>query len=168
MTPYLTLIKVGAILLLIAALFAIGYRQGAKSVQADWDAAKVLQLKLSLELSQKHAKEVSDLADKYHRRNLEVSNAHQDAISAINSELAAARRAARTSGLRVPISICTPSAAKTDGNVRDDAATTATVALPQEITDNLFDLAAEADRVTEIARSCQDWVRKSGFYGKSQ
>ena len=170
-TPYLLLIKIGAVLLLVAALFGYGYQRGSKSVQAEWDAEKVVQLKLSLELTQKHIKEVDELTHEFNRRNRDVSNSHQDAIKAITADLAAARRAVKSAGgLRVSSAICSSFAAnaKTTSDIGNDAAITGTVALPADITDGLFDLVAEADRVTEVARSCQAWVKANGFYGEAE
>lgn len=169
-TPYLLLIKIGAALLLCAALFAFGYHKGGQSVQAEWDAQKVVQLKLSLELTQKHSKEVAELTHEHNRRNRDVSNTHQDALKAITADLAAARRAVRSAGgLRVSSSICSSFAAnaKAAGDIGNDAAIAGTVALPDAVTEDLFSIVAEADKVTEVARSCQDWVRKNGFYGGS-
>lgn len=167
-TPYILLLKIGTVLLLCAALFGYGYQRGGKSVQADWDADKVLQLKLSLELVQSNAKAMAELTNEHNRRNRDVSNTHQDALKTLNADLAAARRAVHSAGgLRVSSAICSSfaSATKATGDVGNDAAIAGTVALPEQVTDDLFELVGKADRLVEVARSCQDWVRKNGFYG---
>jgi hypothetical protein len=166
--PYLGLIKIVVVLALVAGLFGAGYHQGSKSVRAEWDADKVVKLKLDLELSQVHAKEVTDLRAAQDKHNREVSNEHQDAINSLSADLAAARRAAVfAGGLRVSRSVCDSFGAttKAPGDSGHDVDVAGTVALPDKVTDGLFELVAEADRVTEVARSCQAWVKAQGFYG---
>lgn len=114
-----------------------------------------------------HAQEIDKLQAKQAAINVKVGTEHDAALQAIwnkyNADLAAARAAG---GLRIPATVCRAVATtpETTSNVGHDDDTTGTVALPDYITEHLYNLAAEADRTTEVARSCQNWIRQNGFY----
>jgi hypothetical protein len=166
--PYALLIKIAAILALCAALFGYGHHKGSQSVQAKWDADKVVRLKLDLELTSARAKEITALRSEQDRKNIEVSNDHANKVKTLNAKLSAARAAvAAAGGLRFTPAASNQAGATAHGTSDSgrNADVAGTVALPQSITDDLLSLAAEADRITEVARACQAWIRKQGFYG---
>lgn len=149
-----------------------GDDSGAARVQAQWNQDK-LQRAAAQELADKaQQKRFDDQAEAFRNTNIEVSNEHQKIVDQLAADLASARTdVRRAGGLRIPVAgVCTGTAegapkAGSDGN--HDAAPTGTVALPAQVESDLFDLAGEADRVTEVARECQVWVRKHGFYTQS-
>lgn len=170
MTPRLPLYLVAAGLLLgaLAGAYVKGRIDGGDRVQAKWNESNT-RLALSQHLADEAQRKRFDaLAASYKTHNAEVSRDHQQAIDKMRDDLARARADVRAAGgLRIPSAVCagaTESGAKASSDGRHDANTAGTVALPEHVTADLLDLAAEADRITEIARSCQAWVRKQGFY----
>lgn len=170
MTPaqIILAVKIGLLSLLIAGSFISGHHIGAEGVQAAWDASKVEMIDAQSKLIATHAQEMEDLRKKQNLDNVQVSEDHQKAIDEItkkhDTDLAAVRAAG---GLRIPRSICNGPAdpgAETPSTSGPNADTAGTVTLPDKITNDLFDYAAEADQVTEQARACQSWIRKNGFY----
>lgn len=152
----------------LAGIYFKGRAAGQAQVQAKWDAANsraAVAQKLADEAQQKR---FDDQAAAHKTHNIEVSNDHQKAIDALFADLVRARADVRAAGgLRIPAAVCagaTEGTAKTGGDSGHDADVAGTVALPERIEVDLLNLAAEADRITEIARSCQAWVRKQGFY----
>lgn len=167
-SAYLLVAKIGAVGVLLLGVYLTGRHHGESAVQADWDRSKAQLIDAESKLILEHGKEMEALRQKQFATNILVSQEYQEALDAIqqkhDADLAAVRAAG---GLRVPRAICTstvttgPQAASNGG---PDANASATIALPEQITNDLFDLATEADRVTEIARSCQSWIIKNGFY----
>lgn len=174
MTPaqIILFVKIGVLSVFLVGVFISGHHIGAKGVQADWDASKAQMIDAQSKLIASHVVEIEELRKKQDLNNVQVSEDHQKALDELakkhDADLARVRAAG---GLRLPRSICsgpvitTPEAASNIG--RDDNLT-GTVALPEQITNDLFSFATDADRVTEIARSCQAWIRKNGFYPDHQ
>ncbi|MDF0506592.1 lysis system i-spanin subunit Rz [Burkholderia cenocepacia] len=113
------------------------------------------------------AKQARDAA-----KNFQVESDYEKALQALrarNASLDAELRAA--GGMRVTAAICSdvghdvPAGAEAAGDAGDDGWLARTVALPEGTQRDLRALADEADRVTEVARSCQAWVTKHGFTG---
>lgn len=164
----LYLVASGVFLGALAGAYVKGRIDGGDRVQAKWNESNT-RLALSQHLADEAQRKRFDALMEAHKtHNIEVSRDHQQAVDKLNTDLAHARAAVRVAGgLRVPSTICAGAAesgTKAGGDDRHDADTTGTVALPEHVTADLLDLAAEADRVTEIARSCQAWVRAQGFY----
>ncbi len=166
------LLKAGIAAACAVSIFGGGWHYGSAHVQHKWDSDKAAVVSASLKLVQQHAKEITDLKTSQAKHNLEVSNAHETSVQVLNTALADARAVVSShGGLRVAAGICagrTAPPASAASNSGHDAAVTATVALPDDVTNNLLQLASEADKVTEVARACQAWVRKQGFYGPAQ
>lgn len=162
--PYLLLAKVLAAIAVIVAIFAAGHHSGAKSVQADWDAATVkIQAaeKAIIIANEKHNQEVYDSNN---RKNIEVSNEHTKEMAKIITE----RDSLRSGRVRftIPVSSCATGRTETAGTSGHNDASTSTAVLPDQATNDLLDLAAEADQLSAQVRSCQNWIVKQGFYGK--
>lgn len=165
---YLLLAKIGAVGALLVGVYLTGRHQGENAVQADWDRSKAQFIDAQSSLIAQHAKEIEALRLKQDQTNIQVSQDHQRAIDELqqkhDTDLAAVRAAG---GLRVSRSVCSGSTAiapEAAGDIGHNADLAGTVALPEQVTNNLFSLASDADRVTEIARSCQAWIVKNGFY----
>lgn len=172
-TPYALLIKIVVGITLLGLLFATGYRYGEKSVQAKWDIAKAAQVESDKTAILDNEQHNTDVQQAQSAANLRISKNHEATIAQLSKELAAARaRIDIAGGLRVSRSVCAndkvSAGTETTSNSRRDADVAGTVALPQQITNDLLSLATDADHVTEVARSCQNWVRAQGMYGAAK
>lgn len=165
--PYLA----AALLLggVLTGVYLKGHADGSAHKQAAWNKdteRRIEAQKLADEARQKY---LDKLTKDQREHNIEVSNAHQQAIDALRADLVRARAAVRAAGgLRIPAAVCagaTQGSPTAGGDGRHDGDTAGTVALPERITADLLDLVAEADRVTEVARACQDWVHRHRLYG---
>lgn len=159
--------KIGLVGALLLAVYVFGHHEGAKAVQADWDSDKAMRLVSEIKLKDDHAKEVMRLIAEHDATNVKVSTDHDQALQDIKTKYAADVAAvAKSGGLRITSSICpaaTVTEATSNGGHHDQPA--ATVALPEQITNDLLSLAREADETLEQARACQAWIRQNGFYG---
>lgn len=165
-------IKILVILALVSTIFGSGHHLGARGVQAKWDHDKLEVAKAAAAyaaaVTAANEKHVAEVVATNNRNSLEVSNEHQNLVNQLNDQLVRARAAVRAAGLRIPRSVCAapgatgPEAAGSGGR---DGDTAGTVALPEQTSNDLLDLTAEADRLTEVARACQGWIKKNGFYG---
>lgn len=161
---------IGALILLGAAwlLYDTGHDAGAASVQADWDKAERGHRLAADKLRAKHDKDMQDLATKYININLKVSEDHEKELRTLRLARDADRRAIdRAGGLRISAAACHPAAATAqtaDAGQRDEAGAT-TIRLPQQVENDLWALADDADEVSAQLRACQDWGRMHGFYG---
>jgi hypothetical protein len=167
-----TLIKYGvALVVFVAALvgaYVKGHAAGKLEIRAEWQADTLRRDAAQKVADDAQQKRFDALAETYRLNNIGVSNDHQKAVNKLQADLARARADVRAAGgLRIPASVCPGNAqggAQAGSDGRHDADPAGTVALPEQTSLDLLELAAEADRVTEIARTCQAWVRKHGFY----
>lgn len=159
--------KIGAVGVFLLAVYLAGHHIGAKAVQADWDSDKAIRIAAQDKLIDENDKRIMQLQASFNETNVKVATDHEQALQAIgkkyDADLAAARAAG---GLRIPRTVCSATAtdAKAAGDSGHNETTTATVALPDAITSDLFRLVHEADELTEQTRSCQNWIRQNGFY----
>ena len=138
---------------------------GRHAVQAKWNKAEIIrsanekaQIDIRIESNRM-------LAQAQAATTTRISDANHKAIASVNSSLDAARHAvAVTAGLRVAVA-CNQIAGSTSasGAGGSNGTDTRTVALPDQVTSDLLDLAAEADKVVEQLRSAQDFIRSNGF-----
>jgi hypothetical protein len=164
---YLLLGKIGAVIVLLLGVYLTGRHQGEDAVQADWDRSKAQFIDAQSKLILEHAREMEDLRKKQDATNIQVSQDHQEALDAIQQKHDAELAAVRANGLRIPKTVCSntvTTGTETTSPGGSDDNTSDSVALPEQTSRDLLDLAAEADRTTEIARSCQSWIIKNGFY----
>ena len=171
MFPYLTLAKWGSALALLIAVFFYGHHIGAQSVQSAWDHSKFEEQQSTIGLVVDRAKAIADTITDNNIKNVEVSNAHQQQVDKLDKDLADARATIkRNGGLQYRDSEANTATgdSKASGNSGYDADTTGTRTLPESITEQLLNNAAEADRVTEVARACQNWVVTHGFYSNNK
>jgi hypothetical protein len=161
-------IKGIATLLFVLAIFMAGHHQGAKSVQGEWDAAKVVQLAETNKIIADNAARVEQLQQAYTETNRKVSNDYQTEKSKIEAERDAAITNSSKPTQRLYITAACgkapasgPKAASISG---PDATASSTIALPQQTSDDLFRLAAEADEVVAQAKALQEWIKDNGFY----
>lgn len=167
--PYLLLGKIGAVAALFVGAYATGHHQGENAVQAVWDSSKAQSLQAQNKLISDHAQEIADLQKKHDADNIKVSEDHEQALQTLNAKYDSAVAANHASGgLRVSRSICSGPATtgtETASNGGHNETASASVELPNDVTERLFRLARQADEVTEQARACQNWIVKNGFYG---
>lgn len=166
-TPWLWALKIGAVGVFLSLVYSAGHRSGSKAVQDRWDASTLKIAQDQTRLLQENAQKVADLVKKQQETNLAVSQDHERALLEIHTKYDADIAAMRASGgLRLPRSVCSASTgAQATGTGGSNEAAAATILLPATTTDDLFDFARRADEVTEIARSCQNWIRSNQFYG---
>lgn len=170
MTPVqlVWLAKIGAVVAFVVAVYGLGHHQGESSVQARWDASKVLLIAAQDQMIADHAKDMEKQRLEHEASNIAVSVEHQKALDEIATKNSAALAAVRAAGgLRINrAAVCGPAApateASSDSGHHEDL--TATVQLPDRITSDLFSEARRADEVVEQARACQSWILKQGFY----
>lgn len=157
----------GAAALLVLAFLA-GLALGERLVQGRWDADQLVHARADTAIAAAHERRVTTIITTNQRNNLEVSNDHAHIVQQLTDQLVKARAAIRAAGgLRVPASICSlPPGPEAPGDGRRDDDAAGTVALPDDTTERLLALVDEADKVTEVARSCQAWIKKHGFYGE--
>ncbi len=167
MNPFLWA-KIGLVGVFLAGVFMLGHRTGAHGVQIDWDADNAHRIEAQDKLIAAHAQEIDSLQAKQAAINVQVGTEHDAALQSIGNKYKADLAAVRAAGgLRIPATVCRAVAttSETTSNLGHDDDATGTVALPESVTSDLLNLAADADRTTEIARSCQNWIRQNGFYG---
>lgn len=152
------------LLALIALCFGFEIH-GRHTVQAKWDKAEIIrvanekaQIDIRLESNRMLAQAQADTTTR-------ISDANHKAIASVNSSLDAARHAvAVTGGLRVAVACSQVAGPAQAGSASGSNGTgTRTVALPDQVTSDLLDLAAEADKVVEQLRSAQDFIKSNGF-----
>ncbi len=135
------------------------FKAGQADVQAKWDAAEARRVvatdKAILDRIAKNALDAAEQA----KTNQSIKKAHDDEIAKINSDYDRARAA----GLRISANICNSAArpAETTGTGKLDGA--AAIELPAETQRRLFDLAEDADRVSDQLKKLQEWAVESGF-----
>ena len=160
---------IGGLVLLIAVVLG-SVQTGRKLERSTWQAKEVVTLEAArVELAAAHAKNAR--IQSFNEANARKASAqHEQAISDLTKNYAKARADVRAAGgLRIPASICTatapPEGASTSGL---NEGSPGTVALPRETESRLFDIAQQADQLSEQLRSLQGWVKASGFYGEPQ
>lgn len=165
-TGYVLIAKIAAVGALLLGVYLTGRHQGENAVQADWDRSKAQFITAQSKLVLEHGQEMEALRQKQASTNILVSQEHQEALDAIQRKHDMDLAAVRANGLRVPRSICNApgTGTETTSAIGRNGDVAATIALPEQTSTDLLNLADEADRTTEIARSCQSWIIKNGFY----
>ncbi|MFC0132988.1 hypothetical protein CR105_25535 [Massilia eurypsychrophila] len=164
MNPYTI---IGGIVLAIALCLG-GASVGKRLERTAWQAKE-------LATAAAAQKEMAAAQDRYVRLQKfneatarKASADHEKAIATLSQQYDAARAAIRAAGgLRVPRAICqTNGAVEGPGAGRFDDAATATVKLPDRVTEDLLNLTKRADELAERLRALQAWVRAAGHYGE--
>jgi hypothetical protein len=158
------------VLMALACLgtFVYGVNHGQKIERAAWQKVELARKDAEAALVRANDAAITALHLQYEATNRKVSEDHEQELSDLRSGAAADRALVeRAGGLRIARTVCNSPAAtaETAGTGRRDAAAAATVRLPREVENDLWDLADAADQVTAQARACQAWIRKNGFYG---
>ena len=164
---YVLVAKIGLVGALLLGVYLTGRHQGENAIQADWDRYKAQMIDAQSKLIAEHAKQIEDLREIQDTINVQESQKHQEAIDDIQKQHDADLAAIRANGLRIPRAACGSAigpVTQTASNGGYDANASSTIALPEQTSTDLLALATEADRVAEVARACQSWVIKNGFY----
>ncbi len=185
MNPYTI---IGALLLLIATALG-GAHIGKKLERQEWQNKKIVSL-------EKYNADLATEFNRYDRmvkfNEAQARKASADyakalaAQEATHDEVVARKRAA--GGLRIDRATCAtkdaattegPSASRPDGSGsraslfpesadRHLPEEVATIRLPTDVENDLFDLAEDADKLATQLRMLQKWVKDNGHYGQEQ
>ena len=161
-------VAVLALLALAAALYFAGVSSGKQSVQSKWDADKLLAANVERALLRQHAEKVAALVEKHNSNNLKVSQYHEQELDALRRGHDADRAAVdRAGGLRISAAACRDLATGSEaaGAIVADEGAAATIRLPREIENDLWNQAAACDALSAQVRGLHEWVRINGFYG---
>ncbi len=146
-------------LLAIVALCLAFEWHGRSVVQGRWDKERIARAAADQALIDVRTESNRMLARAQATTNLKVENDLQKALASADARVAAAR----AGGLRFAGTCAAAGPAPADGAGGSDGASTATVRLPDQVANDLFDLAGDADKIMEQARACQAWIREQGF-----
>lgn len=146
-----------------------------KDIQTGKQATTVITgLKDTVETVSNHSKDIV----KGVNQDNEIERKANEAYEKASAELRKARDENKSlirqlGGLRIPASVCTLSSTidgetKTAGTGQRYDYLAGTIALPQQIDQDLQDSADESDEYIERFRILQNWVREQGFYGPSE
>lgn len=168
LNPYVLLAKIGAAIALLIAVWFHGHKVGENAVQADWDASRVALAEQTAKLVLEHSLEMDAVRKRQDAINVQVSRDFEGKLDEIGkSHAAELDRVRKSGGLRLPGSICpgsTSTGTQTTSPSGSNETGPATVILPEQVTEGLFNLVEEADKVTEQLRACQGWIRQQGFH----
>jgi hypothetical protein len=165
LNPYAIL---AGLALLIAVAFG-GAHVGQKLERTAWQAKEIATAAaVQSDLIAEHDKYVR--LQKFNEAAARKATAdHEQAITALTAQYAAARAAIRAAGgLRVSRAICAdPHTTTTEapGTSGPDDASAGTVALPEIVEVRLLAIAKEADELAERLRALQGWIVANGLYG---
>jgi hypothetical protein len=165
MSPYAIL---GGLLLVIAAAFG-GEHVGRKLERSTWQA-KEIAAAAATQQALIAAQDRYVRLQKFNEATARKASAdHEKAIADLTAQYDAARAAIRAAGgLRISRTVCTDpgaTSANGSGSSGSDAASAATVQLPDRTQEDLYALVKRADELAERLRALQTWVRASGGYG---
>lgn len=168
------IIGLGAALAL-AGLFAWGANhfedKGRQLERAGWLAKEVAEKQADIALERKHAADMAALKDHYEAIGRTTSENHENELAQLRLERDADRRRADAAGgLRILAPACpaggTVAATEAAGTSGRHEAGTRSIRLPQQVENDLWAIADDADEVSAQLRACQSWIRANGFYGK--
>jgi hypothetical protein len=161
-----------SILLLVAGIaFAHHFEQRGRTLErAGWVKKEADERAADLALTRKHEADMQALRDHQLFLERKTSEDHEQELAQVRAAAAADRADAdRRGGLRIPAPPCTAGTAvagtETPSPGRRDETGTPTVRLPQQVENDLWALADDADEVSAQLRACQGWIRDNEFYG---
>lgn len=167
------LLVVGVVI--VGALLGLGVAhhfedKGRQLERAGWLKKEAAERTADLALVRKHDVDMRALDARHHQIERETSEKHETELAQLRRDRDADRRRADAAGgLRIPAAAC-----PTGGIVAGTEAASAggrdetgagTVRLPQQIEDDLWTLANDADEVSGQLRACQGWIVSNEFYG---
>jgi hypothetical protein len=168
------LIIVLAVVLALGALAAYGANhfeaKGRALERADWLAKQVREQQADAALVARHDADMRAIEDKHQQIERTTSEKHEQELAQLRRERDADRRRADAAGgLRIPAPAC-PAGSTVAGTEAAsaggrDAAGPGTVRLPQQVENDLWVIADDADEVSAQLRACQGWILANGFYG---
>lgn len=169
------LIKIGAGVLLVLAIFGAGHHFGARGVQADWDADKLGYA----EAEKKAVGEAIAKRDAEHAKSIKITHeelkTYERTIADQDRTITAERARADANRMRItiPARHCpAPAGQAASPDPVHGAPASETIELPGDVEGRLLNLAEDADR--ELGRcdaklsGLQNWVIKHGMYGLDQ
>lgn len=163
----------GILIFLLACLGSYLYGEGVGTdrERVKWQAREIKRANNVADTAIKHTGDVVAGVNKDNEIERKANVQHEAALEELRKVRAANRDLiAAAGGLRIAATACTgrgnssteTSASSSSGG---DGTFTGTIALPQQVDEDLQDTVDEADRILEQARTCQGWIRDQGFYG---
>ena len=152
------LLIISGLLLAVGSLYSIGKSDGRDEIRALWQASKDKQAYLQAEYT---AQEVAKL-NKKEAIKQEIINGYQTEVQTITAKRNS------LNGMRFTAK-CSPTEASkvTDSSTKGvDEGVTSTVVLPEQVAEDLLNLAKEADEVTAMARALQEYVNMQDLTNK--
>lgn len=164
----------GAIVLFIVAMALANHfeNRGRQLERADWLKKEADERAADLALVRKHDADMKALDDHHKEIERKTSEKHETELAQLRLERDADRRRADAAGglrIHVDAGACAPGGAvvgpEAPGTGRRDDTGAGTVRLPQQVENDLWSIADDADEVSARLRACQGWIRNNGFYG---
>ena len=165
---------IGLIVLVLASFISYrsGYNTGEEFKSAEWEKERISFKDAALAAQLNHNQTIATNIANQNKTLLKNAYDYEIALKKVNTDLTAARAESKRLGgllITIPTPTCkgdyVGAGTQTAGTSKRDEGTTTTVALPKEVESNLWSIVEEADQVTEQLRSCQAWIKDSGFYG---
>lgn len=170
-TRLIVALGAGVVLILLGLGLAHHFEdKGRQLERAGWLAKEVAEKQADIALERKHAVDMAALKDHYEAIGRTTSENHETELAQLRIERDADRRRADAAGgLRIIAPACpaggTVATTEAPGAGGRDEAGTRTVRLPQQVENDLWAIADDADEVSAQLRACQSWIRANGFYG---
>lgn len=144
--------------------------RGRALERAGWVEKEAKERAADVQLLRDHAADIQQLQDHFADIARKTSEDYETELAQLRLERDADRRRVDAAGgLRIPAPACAaggavagPEAAGAGGR---DEASASTVRLPEQVENDLWDIADTADQVSAQLRACQSWIRANGFYG---
>lgn len=149
-------------------LYRHGVTSGTNAERGLWMKKEAARQDAERNLILQHGRDMAALQEQFNQTNVKVSANHEKELEQVRTAAARDRAAVdHAGGLRIPAPACRPiaSAAEAAGAKFRDEVAAATVRLPPETENRLWDLANDADAVSAQLRACQAWITENGFYG---
>lgn len=144
------------------------------TVNAGWAKKEADERVADAAMIEQHHQDMNALEQHHLLIEKEISDDHNAETAQLRKERDDDRRRADAAGgLRIPApaaaacpagsAVAGTEAASAGG--RDEPASASTVRLPEQIENDLWAIADDADEVSAQLRACQSFVRRNGFYG---
>lgn len=169
MNGYLVVLKIGAAVGLVLAIFATGHHYGAAGVTHEWTADKLVQSERNRQAIESAVRD----NDAKHAKNIKLNGELLAIYEARHNETNALLDRARADADRVRLAFtrakpaCPAASGQATSAGLPDAGGTEEVELPATLAANLRAIADDADReVTDLRTKLalfREWARKQGF-----
>ena len=152
------LIEVSAVLAALLVIFLAGHRMGARGVQMDWDADKLVRSTATNKAMIQRIQDNTTVAAQQATTNATITKAKNEEIAPVVQRIYVDR-------VRVGPALCGGSAAPAQAasTGSGDGADTAGRLLSPEMDRDIKSLILETEEAAATGRACQSWVRENGL-----